>query len=75
MVSANIVFTGKTRDGSALHVQRALFAGSALVGLGITVTTVELLGRLGIEPIASKAVAIGISFVAVYAMRKWGVFR
>ena len=46
-----------------------------LVGLGITVTTVELMGRLGVEPIASKAVAIGISFVAVYAMRKWGVFR
>jgi putative flippase GtrA len=52
-----------------------LFAGSALVGLGITVATVEILGRFGIEPIASKAVAIGISFVAVYAMRKWGVFR
>lgn len=75
LVSANIVFTGKTRDGAALHVQRALFAGSALVGLGITVATVEILGRFGIEPIASKAVAIGISFVAVYAMRKWGVFR
>ena len=68
-------YPGKTRDGTALHLQRALFAGSALVGLGITVTTVELMGRLGVEPIASKAVAIGISFVAVYAMRKWGVFR
>ncbi len=75
MVSANIVFTGKTRDGTALQIQRALFAGSALVGLGITVSTVETLGRFGLDPLASKAVAIGISFVAVYAMRKWGVFR
>lgn len=75
LVSANIVFTGKTRDGAALHVQRALFAGSALVGLGITVATVEILGRMGVHPIPSKGVAIGISFVAVYAMRKWGVFR
>ena len=33
LVSANMVFTGKTRDGAALHIQRALFAGSALVGL------------------------------------------
>lgn len=75
LVSANIVFTGKTRDGAALHIQRALFAGSALVGLGITVVTVEILGRVGVHPIPSKGVAIAISFVAVYAMRKWGVFR
>jgi putative flippase GtrA len=75
MVSANIVFTGKTRDGVALHLQRVLFAGSALIGLGITVATVETLGRLGVQPISSKGVAIGISFVAVYLIRKWGVFR
>ncbi len=75
MVSANIVFTGKTRDGAALHVQRVLFAGSALVGLAITVVTVELLGRAGLHAIAAKGVAVGVSFGSVYAMRKWGVFR
>ncbi|MBA4747095.1 MAG: GtrA family protein [Sphingopyxis sp.] len=75
LVSANIVFAGKTRDGAARHVQRALFAGSAMIGLGLTVATVEILGRFGVHPIPSKGVAIGISFVAVYAMRKWGVFR
>ncbi len=75
MVSANIVFTGKTRDGAALHVQRALFAGSALVGLAITVITVELLGRADMHAILAKGFAVGVSFVAVYAMRKWGVFR
>lgn len=75
LVSANMVFTGKTRDGAALHIQRALFAGSALVGLAITVVTVELLGRAGVHPIPAKGAAIGISFVAVYVLRKWGVFR
>ncbi len=75
LVSANVVFTGKTREGVGLHIQRALFAGSALVGLAITVGTVELLGRLGVHPVPSKGVAVGISFIAVYAMRKWGVFR
>lgn len=75
LVSANIVFVGKTRDGAALHVQRALFAGSALVGLGITVVTVELLDSAGGHPIAAKAVAVAVSFCAVYAMRKWGVFK
>ncbi len=75
LVSANVVFLGKTRDGAALHIQRALFAGSALVGLGITVATVELLVRMGVHPIPSKGAAIGISFVAVYGLRKWGVFR
>lgn len=75
MVSANLVFVGKAREGSALHLQRALFAGSAFAGLGITVATVELLGRFGVHPIPSKAVAVGVSFFAVYALRKWGVFR
>lgn len=75
LVSANLVFVGKTRDGAGLHIQRALFAGSALAGLAITVTTVELLGRAGFHAIAAKSITVGISFVAVYAMRKWGVFR
>lgn len=75
MVSAKVVFTGKTRQGAALHIQRVLFAGSALVGLAITVTTVELLGRAGFQPITAKGVAVGFSFIMVYAMRKWGVFR
>jgi putative flippase GtrA len=75
IVSANIVFTGKARNGAALHMQRALFAGSALAGLGITVVTVELLDSAGSHPVAAKAAAVAISFVAVYVMRKWGVFK
>ncbi len=75
LVSSNFVFTGKTRTGSALQWQRILFAGSAFLGLAITVGTVAILSGTGAHPIAAKAIAIIISFVAVYAARKWGVFR
>jgi putative flippase GtrA len=74
-VSANFVFTGKAREGSALQWQRVLFAGSALLGLAITVGTVSLLTEIGMHAVAAKAVAVGLSFVAVYAARKWGVFK
>jgi putative flippase GtrA len=75
LVSSNFVFTGKTRTGSALQWQRILFAGSAFLGLAITVATVAILSSWGAHPVAAKAIAIIISFVAVYAARKWGVFK
>jgi putative flippase GtrA len=75
LVSSNFVFTGKTRDGAALHWQRAMFAASAFLGLAITVGTVAMFSNLGTHPVAAKAIAIIISFVAVYAARKWGVFK
>ena len=74
-VSSNFVFTGKTREGSGLQLQRLLFAGSALLGLAITVVTISLLSNAGISPLPAKGAAVIISFVAVYAARKWGVFR
>ena len=75
LISARYVFIGKTRSGKELIVQRALFAGSALLGLAITVITVEILGRLSVNPVSAKIAAVGISFLAVYVMRKWGIFR
>ncbi len=75
IVSANWVFAGKAREGGALHLQRAFFAGSALLGLAITVATVSLLSNAGVHAVAAKAVAVGLSFVIVYGARKWGVFR
>jgi putative flippase GtrA len=75
IVSANFVFTGKARDGPALHWQRILFAGSALLGLAITVGTVALLTGWNVHPVPAKAVAIIVSFGVVYAARKWGVFQ
>lgn len=75
LVSAQYVFIGKRRDGAALQLQRALFAGSALVGLGITVGVVALASAGGAPAMAAKGAAVAISFFAVYALRKWGVFR
>lgn len=75
LISANFVFTGKAKDGGALHWQQILFAGSALLGLAITVTTVALLTQAGIDPASAKAAATVMSFITVYATRKWGIFR
>ncbi len=75
LVSSNFVFTGKTRKGTALQWQRILFAGSALLGLAITVITVAILSGGGAHPITAKASAIFVSFISVYAVRKWGVFK
>jgi putative flippase GtrA len=74
IVSAQFVFTGKARAGNALHVQRMLFAGSALLGLAITVVTVSQLSNAGVQVLVAKGVAVVLSFVIVYAARKWGVF-
>lgn len=74
-VSSNYVFVGKKRSGGKLQLQRALFAGSALLGLGITIAIVQILTTVGSGPIIAKLCAILVSFITVYAARKWGVFR
>lgn len=74
-ISVNYVFVGKSHSGPGSFLQRVMFAGSALIGLAITVATVEIIGRGGADPVSAKIVAIAISFVAVYLMRKWGVFK
>ena len=75
LVSSNFVFIGKKRSGSKLQLQRAFFAGSALLGLGLTIGIVQIMTMLGTGAILAKIAAVGISFIAVYAIRKWGVFR
>jgi len=75
VISANYVFVGKTKAGGALHLQRALFAGSAVLGLGITVVSVSLLTELDVLPVIAKGIAVILSFSVVYIARKYGVFR
>jgi putative flippase GtrA len=75
LISSQIVFVGKLREGTALHLQRALFAGSALLGLGITVGIVAMFTSMGSDALTAKIAAIIVSFIAVYATRKWGVFK
>lgn len=74
-MSSNFVFIGKKKQGVKLQLQRALFAGSALLGLGITIGTVQILTNADVGPIVAKLCAVIISFFTVYVLRKWGVFR
>jgi len=75
LISSSFVFPGKTRDGTALQLQRLGFIGTAILGLGITVSTVSWLTDMGALPVVAKGVAVFISFFAVYLTRKYGVFR
>ena len=75
LISSTFVFPGKTREGGALQLQRLGFIGTAVLGLGITVSIVSGLTELGILPVVAKGAAVFVSFFAVYVTRKYGVFR
>ena len=75
LISSSFVFPGKTRNGAALQLQRLGFIGTAILGLGITVSIVSWLTELGTLPVIAKGVAVFVSFFAVYLTRKYGVFR
>ena len=75
LISSSFVFPGKTRDGAALQLQRLGFIGTAILGLGITVSIVSWLTELGILPVIAKGCAVLVSFFVVYLTRKFGVFR
>lgn len=74
-ISVRFVFTGKRRDGLALHGQRVLFIGSAMLGLALTMGVVSIATIVGIAPVVAKALAAIISFFSVFLIRKYGVFR
>ncbi|KFG88453.1 GtrA-like protein precursor [Sphingobium herbicidovorans NBRC 16415] len=71
MISVRFVFTSTRRP---THGQRLGFAVSAAVGLGITTGLVSALGVAGLAPALAKLLAIPVSFLTVYAIRKYGVF-
>lgn len=75
LISSSFVFPGKARNGAALQLQRLGFIGTAVLGLGITVSIVSGLTSAGVLPVMAKAAAVAISFCAVYFTRKYGVFR
>lgn len=75
LISSSFVFPGKTRAGGALQLQRLGFIGTAVLGLGITVSIVSWLTDLGTLPVIAKGAAVVVSFFAVYLTRKYGVFR
>ncbi|GAB5489303.1 MAG: hypothetical protein Pars2KO_28730 [Parasphingorhabdus sp.] len=75
LISSSFVFPGKTRAGVALQLQRLGFIGTAILGLGITVSIVSWLTEMGALPVIAKGAAVFVSFFAVYLTRKFGVFR
>ena len=76
MLSTRFVFApDRVRDGAGKRGQHALFVGSALVGLGITTLTIAIGQAAGADPRAAKVIAVGLSFVATFALRRAIVFR
>ncbi len=56
------------------HAQCAGFVASAVLGMGITVAIVGALSALHILPALAKLASVPVSFLTVYAIRKYGVF-
>lgn len=57
------------------QVQKALFVGSALVGLALTTGIVGLFDLAGGDPRLGKLLAVAVSFAATWLIRSRVVFR
>ena len=75
LLSSRAVFVGALAEkGSPRRQQQALFLGSALIGLAITMGIVGLGQKLHVDPRLAKIVAVGISFQVTYLLRRKLVF-
>ncbi|APZ99794.1 hypothetical protein BWQ93_15860 [Sphingopyxis sp. QXT-31] len=75
LISSRLVFVEGARTAGMDRVrQKGLFLGSAFVGLGLTVAIVWAGDSAGLDANLAKLVAIGVSFVATYVLRKTLVF-
>lgn len=70
MISIRFVFI----PTSPTHGQRLGFVVSAIIGLAITTGLISAATAAGLGPAAAKLIAIPVSFLSVYAIRKYGVF-
>lgn len=76
LMSSRAVFVGNVAERGAGRVrQKALFVGSALVGLGLTTAIVWAGDASGFDPRLAKLVAIAVSFTATWLLRSRVVFR
>lgn len=76
LISSRAVFIGRVAiRGPERTRQKALFVGSALVGLALTTTIVGAGELAGLDPRLAKLVAIGASFAATWLLRSRIVFR
>jgi len=76
LMSSRAVFADTVAErGFARTRQKAMFVGSALVGLVLTFAIVWAGDNLGADPRAAKLVAVAVSFTATWVLRKRVVFR
>ncbi|KAK0338906.1 hypothetical protein LTR94_036681, partial [Friedmanniomyces endolithicus] len=68
IISVRFVFD---LEGGPTHVQRIGFIVSAAIGMGITMALVGVLSALGIAPALAKLLSVPVSFLSVYAIRKY----
>ena len=76
LLSSRAVFTaGVAAQGSERTRQKALFVGSALVGLALTTGIVGAGAAFGLDPRLAKLLAVFASFTATWLLREKIVFR
>lgn len=76
LLSSRTVFTDEVAsERGARNRQKALFVGSALVGLGLTTLIVAAGTMIGVDSRLAKIAAIGASFTATWLLRKRVVFQ
>ena len=76
LVSSRKVFTDNVAaHGPARTRQKALFVGSALIGLAVTTGVVAVASALGLDPRLAKLVAVAASFTVTWLLRDSVVFR
>ena len=74
-LSSRAVFSGGLAEvGAERRRQQALFLGSALVGLAITMGVVGLAAKAGLDPRLAKLAATGLAFQTTYLLRRRIVF-
>ena len=76
LLSSRAVFSdGVAVRGPLRTRQKALFVGSAMIGLALTIAIVGLADLSGIDPRLAKLVAIAVSFAVTWMLRSKIVFR
>lgn len=76
LLSSRAVFADSVAEkGRERTRQKALFVGSALIGLALTTAIVGLADLAGLDPRLAKLAAIAVSFAVTWMLRNKVVFR
>lgn len=76
LLSSRTVFTDSVAEERLARTrQKALFVGSALIGLALTTMIVGAGTAMGLDSRLSKVLAIGASFTVTWLLRKRVVFQ